>query len=230
MNNTVNQEDTSPDTISKSKKGILSLILIPLGLLALVGVAYLYIKNETTLISKNRENTKKENILNTQKEEEKQATISGTLSFPGETIPYMNVCAVNVENMKETCIQTKENHTYAYTLSVDPGTYLIYSATIPTTEGLVIKAYYTKCDTYEDGQTDPRCNSNFNESNGGWYDEKFVCYKDTACKEAFTPLPVTVVENQKLELKQILQGWYIPCHGPKCNNPDFDVWKEYIEL
>lgn len=249
MDNTINQKEivTNPKVISeeikpkKSKCKTLLLIVISIIILYLTVVAYFYIKNGTDPLNLyDNELTNEDtqdppadlanDIVDLQPESTEQATITGTLSFPSEYLPAMKVCAVNTGNKKETCVQTEEieeteEGQLNYILSVTPGTYLIYSAKDN------YKAYYTACDTYEDGQTDPRCNSNYNDSNGTWFHEDFVCYEDTACKAAFTPLPVTVVDNQTLRLETIVQGWYIPCSHDTdlCNDPNFDVWSDYIE-
>jgi len=246
MDNPINQEDiiTNPEVIpeeikpKKSKTKTLLLILISLVLICLAVVVYLYIKDgkdplnlyDNKVANEDTPNPSEEqenDIIDSQPEPVGQATITGTLSFPSEIMPSLKVCAVNTEDKKETCVQTEEGDN-DYTLSVAPGTYLIYSADTLVNNS---KAYYTACDTYEDGQTDPRCNSNYNDSNGQWNHEDFVCYEDTACKAAFTPLPVTLVDKQTVELETIVQGWYIPCSHDMdvCNDPNFDVWSDYIE-
>lgn len=223
---------TSEETKSKkSRMKILLLFLISLVLLSLSIISYLYVKNGSDFLSI-FEKEPEEEFVETESEKEEntvvpgKATITGTLSYPSENLPSMKVCAVNTKDQKETCIQTSEGANN-YTLSVEAGTYLIYASDDN------IKVYYTLCDTYTNSQENPKCNVNYNENyeNGEWYDQNFVCYEDTTCKAAFTPLAITVENEQSLVLEELVQGWYIPCsHDTElCNDPNFDVWSDYIE-
>lgn len=220
-------DDVKP---KKFRLKVLCIILTSLILFCLATIAYMYFNEDADFL--NISNTieeileQEEEILEQEEETNltKQATIKGSLSYPSEIIPSMKVCAVNTEDGKETCTQTEEGQS-TYTLSVTPETYFVYSSADN------MKTYYTLCDTYEDGQTDPRCNSNFDEKEGTWNDNTFVCYQDPVCKAAYTPLPITVVDQEILELNTMIQGWYIPCsHNTEvCNNPDFDVWNDYLD-
>lgn len=240
VNPIVNEEtNTTPPEISeevKPKKSLLktpSLVLALVILLCLAGFSYIYFKNESDFL-KIFDNTsvKEEEYKETESEHENNAiktekgTIEGGLSYPGEFVPSLKVCAVDTQSKEETCIQTEEKQP-TYSLTVTPGTYLVYSAMIDNTN----KVYYTVCDTYPNSQEDPRCNSNYREDGSDWYQEDFICYEDAACKAAFTPLAVTVEDQQSLTLKTISQGWAIPCSydADVCNDPNFDVWSDYIK-
>ena len=237
-NPTINEEiQPTPQVISeeiKPKKSFvkpLLIILISLVLLLIGTIAYLYFKNGPDFLNTllNKELVEEE-YVETESEKEANALlpgevmITGELTFPGETIPSLKVCAVNIEDEKETCVQTPEGANN-YTLTVKSGTYLIYAADGNS------KAYYTECDTYTNPQEDPRCNSNYNDSQGAWNDTNFICYQDPTCKAAFTPLQVTVGDTQSITLQPIVQGWYIPCSHPAdvCNDPAFDVWSDYLK-
>jgi hypothetical protein len=161
--------------------------------------------------------------------------ISGSLSFPSEGIPAMNVCAIDVNTKAEEDCYKTENEESTYVLLVDPGTYYIYSQVVVDAgvgaKGL--KAYYTKCDTYKDSFI-PECNPNAGPAsdNGKWNTQGFVCYNDPTCKAAFTPLKVVVEPKlSKLEVSRIMQGWYIPCsyETAVCNDASFDVWQDYLK-
>jgi len=218
---TVEPQAISEETKKKSFIKPLLLILLALLVLLIVGTAYLYYKNGSEFLNVFNKKAAEEQVEETGT---KQVLVSGTLSYPAENLPAMKVCAVNKTDNKETCTQTTEGQS-SYTLSLQPGDYLIYASVENQ------KAYYTACDTYTNSQEDPRCNSNFNDSDGAWYSGEFVCYSDTACKAAFTPLTVTVIAEQPETLEKIVQGWYIPCSHETtvCNNPTFDVWSDYIK-
>jgi len=73
------------------------------------------------------------------------ATISGSLSFPSETIPPMSVCAENLETSEEICTSERiedERFTFrvGYKLTVPPGSYHVY-ASIPNDS---YRAYYNQ--------------------------------------------------------------------------------------
>lgn len=249
----INEEtQTTPQVISeevKPKKSLVKPLLITLILLILLligGVIYLYLKNgadflnvlDKGLIEKEETKNKEENLeeeeyKETESEKEENTlksgmgVIEGGLSFPGEAIPSLRVCAVDTQSKKETCIQTDEGQ-LNYLLSVTPGTYFIYASGLDDNS---LKAYYTACDTYPNSQEDPRCNSNSSEDRTDWHQEGFICYQDATCKAAFTPLAITVGDQQTVTLETIVQGWYIPCsHNiDVCNNPNFDVWSDYIK-
>lgn len=221
----VNSEDMKPN---KSRTKIFLLVFVSLAILSLAGLGYLYLKNGSDFLNIFEKETEEEYTETESEKDENtikpdEIMIAGTLGYPSEQIPSMKVCAVNTVDKKETCIQTSEGATN-YTLTVKSGSYLIYSSVENQ------KAYYTECDTYTDSQVDPRCNSNFNDSNGEWYNEGFLCYEDTNCKKAFTPLVVTTTDQTSMTLETILQGWYIPCNDSTvCSDPTFDVWSNYIK-
>lgn len=216
----------------KSKNKILPFAIVSLLFVCLAFLIYLVLTNKTENIldkinTEESSITEKEDVDNEDTVMPAQTTITGTLSFPGERIPSLRVCAVNTTDQKETCILTEEGQEGVqteYSILVTPGTYLIYSADSN------YKAYYTLCDTYENAQLDPRCNTNFNESNGGWNENGFKCYEDANCRAAFTPLEVIAKENETIDLKTIVQGWYIPCNDIlKCSVAEYDVWADYLK-
>jgi len=165
----------------------------------------------------------KSNTSSTANQESKKAVIKGTLSYPSNGIPTMKVCAVNTMSKEETCVNNSKD---SYSITVNPGSYLIYSK---VKDGK-IKAYYTKCDTY-DNKFIPECNSNANDRSVDWNHSSFICYEDNTCKSAFTPLKITVKANDNISLKRMEQGWYIPCShdNETCNNANFDVWADYLK-
>jgi len=239
MDNPVIQEEVSPAPQpipqeikpKKSRVKVLLIIFISLLVLCLAGVSYLYFKNGSNFLNIFNKVTEEEEYKQTESEKEANALkpgdvmIAGTFSFPSEIMPSMKVCAVNTESKEETCIQTPEGANN-YTLTVQSGSYLIY-----TSAGR-LKAYYTACDTYTNSQEDPRCNSNYIDGDVNWNSQDFICYEDTVCKAAFTPLVVTLTEDQEsITLEEIVQGWYIPCSHDTdvCNDDTFDVWSDYIQ-
>ena len=240
MDNPIVKEEVEPvpQVITeeiKPKKSLvkpLLLVLLSLIIICLGVISYLYIKNGSDFLDIfNKEAIEEEEeYVETESEKEGntlaqgEVIIAGELSYPSEIMPSLKVCAVNTLSKEETCIQTEEGQ-LNYSLTVTSGTYLIYSSAGN------LKAYYTACDTYPNSQEDPRCNSSYRDDGANWSHQDFICYKDTTCKAAFTPLAITVGDQPSITLETIVQGWYIPCsHETElCNDPSFDVWSDYIK-
>lgn len=221
-------EDVKP---KNSRISILLIIFISLFLITFLALSFILIRYKPDFLKIfQKKEIIEEEFVNTENKEEEttyftgEGTITGTLSYPSESLPSLKVCAVNTVNKKETCIQTSEDDD-KYTITVQAGKYLVYVS------DKYSKAYYTECDTYSNPSEDPRCNSNYNESNGSWNSEDFICFEDTTCKSAFTPLAITVEDKQAVTLPTIIQGWYIPCSYDldTCNDPNFDEWNDYLE-
>ena len=87
-----------------------------------------------------------------------------------------------------------------------------------------------QCDTY-DNKLLSECNPNAGDSSVDWNHSSFICYEDSTCKSAFTPLKITVKSSDNITLKRMEQGWYIPCsRGSEiCNDSSFDVWSAYLK-
>lgn len=140
------------------------------------------------------------------------AKITGKLSFPSEYIPAMKVCAIDSATDVEICITTTENQ-QNFTITVPAGSYFVYSA---MADNLNNRAYYTKCDTYEDPFI-PECNSNAGNGGVDWNTTAFNCSADPVCKAAFDPFAVSVSANETKNIGTIMQGWYIPCSHDYAN-------------
>ncbi|MBD3362759.1 hypothetical protein GF362_03500 [Candidatus Dojkabacteria bacterium] len=179
-----------------------------------------------------------EKEIQTGEADDEGATIAGSVSYPSENLPAMEVCAVNTADEEEICTHTEEGES-EYSITVDPGKYLVYAvykyeADCNEEDSACgsTKAYYTKCDTYDDSFI-PECNPNAGppEDNGKWNKVGFICYEDAVCKAAFTPLAISVESGESIKLKKIVQGWYIPCNHDTemCSDPEFDVWADYLE-
>jgi hypothetical protein len=73
--------------------------------------------------------------------------ITGSLSYPGEEIPAMSVCAVNTTDAsKKYCVDHKPGTATVYDVSAPAGTYYVY-ASLQSTQGDFTpsyKAYYNK--------------------------------------------------------------------------------------
>jgi hypothetical protein len=73
--------------------------------------------------------------------------IAGTLSYPGEEIPAMTVCAVSTTDAsKNYCVDHKPGTAATFTLSAPRGTYYVY-ASLKVPQGdftTSYKAYYNK--------------------------------------------------------------------------------------
>lgn len=67
--------------------------------------------------------------------------IEGSLSYPSSYIPALKVCAKNIKNNSQRCIQTQKNQKQ-YRIEVQPGTYQVF-ATV-TIAGQKDTAYYSK--------------------------------------------------------------------------------------
>jgi hypothetical protein len=144
--------------------------------------------------------------------------ITGGLTYPSENMPILKVCAQNIDTSTEYCVTTSVD-LFNFEIDVVPGKYIVYAAT-----DYGHKAYYTKCDTYEDSFI-PECNPNAGpeSDNGKWNDADFQCFNDPVCKAAFTPLVIEVTSAQDARLKKIQQGWYLPC-----SYTTEVCWKDYL--
>lgn len=204
---------------SSREKILLVVTIILLLLCAGLVSYYLITKDPGTLLGPTQDPNENSNTEQPS-ESESNGLIKGTLGFPGEMIPAMQVCAVSQDDVEEICVNTNDNED-TFEISVPEGSYLIYGITDN------FKAYYTECDTYADSTTDPRCNSNLDNKAGSWNDEGFICYEDSACKAAFTPLAIEVKTDETVQLKRLLNGWYIPC-SDQCNSEEADLWQNYL--
>lgn len=70
--------------------------------------------------------------------------IEGTLSYPSDYIPALRVCAKNIKNNSQRCIQTQKNQK-PYKIEIPPGTYHVYASV--TIAGQTDTAYYSRAVT-----------------------------------------------------------------------------------
>jgi len=158
-----------------------------------------------------------------------EATISGTVSYPSEKIYPMTVCAVDATNKKEICVDPV-NGENSYSINIEPGEYYVYAIIKPQETTVQDKAYYSKCDLFDDPSLHPDCNQYMRQEPVpvNWYTEGFDCFEDTLCREAHTPVTIMVDAGEQKQLNPIFQGWYKPC-GDGCNDPNYDFWQEFFE-